>query len=83
MTYNSMLTTLTSIPKHAAYCQGTESLALRRLKIVQGANEDIAEVEKQLDKGQIEQAIEIAKDKLNEPMTQDVAVVLGRAQVTI
>jgi len=35
------------------------------LRIVQDANGDIAEVEKQLDEGQIEQAIVIAKDELS------------------
>ncbi|KAI9445273.1 ETC complex I subunit conserved region-domain-containing protein [Lactarius indigo] len=64
-TYESTLTALSSIPEHAAYRQGTESLTLRKLKIVQDAKGDVAEVEKQLDEGQIEQAIEIAKDELN------------------
>ncbi|KAH8998896.1 ETC complex I subunit conserved region-domain-containing protein [Lactarius hatsudake] len=64
-TYESTLTALSSIPEHAAYRQGTESLTLRKLKIVQDANGDVAEVEKQLDEGQIEQAIEAAKDELN------------------
>src|SRR6266404_2342200 len=63
-TYESTLTALSSIPEHAAYRQGTEALTLRKLKIVQDANGDIAKVEKQLDEGQIEQAIEIAKDEL-------------------
>jgi NADH dehydrogenase (ubiquinone) 1 alpha subcomplex subunit 5 len=64
-TYESTLTALSSIPEHAAYRQGTESLILRKLKIVQDAKGDIAEVERQLDEGQIEEAIEIAKDELN------------------
>ena len=64
-TYESTLTALSSIPEHAAYRQGAESLTLRKLKIVQDANGDVAEVEKQLDEGQIEQAIEIAKDEFN------------------
>lgn len=64
-TYESTLTALSSIPEHAAYRQGTESLILRKLKIVQDASGDIAQVEKQLDEGEIEQAIEIAKDELN------------------
>ena len=63
-TYESTLTALTSIPEHAAYRQGAEALTSKRLKIVQDANGDIAEVEKQLDEGQIEQAIAIAKDEL-------------------
>ena len=63
-TYESTLTALSSIPKHAAYRQGAEALALRKLKIVQDANGDVAQAEKQLDEGQIEQAIAIAKDEL-------------------
>ncbi|KAN0135716.1 ETC complex I subunit conserved region domain containing protein [Lactarius tabidus] len=64
-TYESTLTALSSIPEHAVYRQGAESLTLRKLKIVQEAKGDIAEVERQLDEGQIEEAIEIAKDELN------------------
>lgn len=63
-TYESTLSALSSIPKHAAYRQGAEALTLRKLKIVQDANGDVAQVEKQLDEGQIEQAIAIAKDEL-------------------
>lgn len=64
-TYESTLSALSSIPEHAAYRQGAEALTLRKLKIVQDANGDIAEVERQLDEGQIEQAITIAKDELS------------------
>jgi len=64
-TYESTLAALSSIPEHAAYRQGAQALTLRKLKIVQDANGDIAEVEKQLDEGQIEQAIVIAKDELS------------------
>ncbi|KAI0257631.1 Ndufa5, NADH-ubiquinone oxidoreductase subunit [Lactifluus subvellereus] len=64
-TYESTLSALSSIPEHAAYRQGTEALTLRKLKIVQDANGDVAEVERQLDQGQIEQAIAIAKDELS------------------
>jgi len=39
-----------------------ESVILRKLKIVQDAKGDIAEVERQLDEGQIEEAIDIAKE---------------------
>ncbi len=63
-TYESTLAAFSSIPQHAAYRQGAEALTLRKLKIVQDANGDIAQVEKQLDEGQIEQAILIAKDEL-------------------
>ena len=63
-TYESTLAALSSIPAHAAYRQGAEALTLRKLKIVQDASGDVAQVEKQLDEGQIEQAIAIAKDEL-------------------
>jgi len=64
-TYESTLTALSSIPEHAAYRQGAEALTIRKLKIVQGANGDIAQAEKQLDEGPIEQSIVIAKDELS------------------
>jgi NADH dehydrogenase (ubiquinone) 1 alpha subcomplex subunit 5 len=64
-TYESTLAALSSIPEHAAYRQGAQALTLRKLKIVQDANGDIAEVEKQLDEGQIEQAIAIAQDEFS------------------
>jgi NADH dehydrogenase (ubiquinone) 1 alpha subcomplex subunit 5 len=64
-TYESTLAALSSIPAHAAYRQGTEALTLKKLKIVQAANGDVAQVEKQLDEGEIEQAITIAKDELS------------------
>ena len=63
-TYESTLSALSSIPEHAAYRQGAEALTLKKLKIVQDANGDVAQVEKQLDEGQIEQAIAIANDEL-------------------
>jgi NADH dehydrogenase (ubiquinone) 1 alpha subcomplex subunit 5 len=64
-TYESTLTALSNIPEHAAYRQGAEALTSKKLKIVQGANGDVAEIEKRLDEGQIEQAIVIAKDELS------------------
>ena len=36
-----------------------------KLKIVEGANGDIDAAEKQLDEGQIEESIDIAKDELS------------------
>ena len=63
-TYESTLAALSSIPEHAAYRQGAEAFTSRKLKIVQDANGDVAQVEKQLDEGQIEQAMLIAKDEL-------------------
>jgi NADH dehydrogenase (ubiquinone) 1 alpha subcomplex subunit 5 len=41
-----------------------EALTQNKLKIVQDAKGDIAAVEKQLDEGQIEEALEVAQDEL-------------------
>jgi NADH dehydrogenase (ubiquinone) 1 alpha subcomplex subunit 5 len=46
------------------YRQSVEALTQNKLTIVQGANGDIAAVEKQLDEGQIEEALDVAKDEL-------------------
>jgi len=63
-TYESILTLLASIPSTSVYRQGVEALTQRKLKIVQGANGDIAAVEKQLAEGQIEEALNIASNEL-------------------
>lgn len=63
-TYNSTLSVLASIPPTSVYRQGVEALTKHKLNIVQGANGDIASVEKQLDEGQIEESLDIAKDEL-------------------
>ncbi|TFY81584.1 hypothetical protein EWM64_g2437 [Hericium alpestre] len=64
-TYESTLTALSALPETSVYRQGTEVLILRKLNIVQGAGGNIAEVEKQLDEGQVEEALMIAKDELS------------------
>jgi NADH dehydrogenase (ubiquinone) 1 alpha subcomplex subunit 5 len=64
-TYESTLTQLSSIPQTSVYRQSVEALTQRKLKIVQGANGDIATVEKQLDEGQIEESLDIASDELS------------------
>ncbi|KAG1825989.1 NADH2 dehydrogenase [Suillus subaureus] len=63
-TYNSTLSVLASIPPTSVYRQGVEALTKHKLNIVQGANGDIASVEKQLDEGQIEESLDIANDEL-------------------
>ncbi|GLB36189.1 putative ETC complex I subunit conserved region [Lyophyllum shimeji] len=63
-TYESTLAVLSSIPPSSVYRQGVEALTLRKLKIVQGANGNIAAVEKQLEEGQIEESLDIASDEL-------------------
>ncbi|KAG6845812.1 hypothetical protein H0H87_003867 [Tephrocybe sp. NHM501043] len=63
-TYEQTLQVLASIPQSSVYRQGVEALTLRKLNIVQNANGDIAAVEKQLDDGQIEEALDVASDEL-------------------
>lgn len=63
-TYRITLSALSSIPLTSVYRQGVEALTKHKLDIVQGANGDIANVEKQLDEGQIEESLDIAKDEL-------------------
>jgi NADH dehydrogenase (ubiquinone) 1 alpha subcomplex subunit 5 len=63
-TYESTLTVLSSVPLASVYRQGVEALTRRKLQIVQGANGDIAAVEKQLAEGQIEESLDIAQDEL-------------------
>ncbi|EMD41832.1 hypothetical protein CERSUDRAFT_110397 [Gelatoporia subvermispora B] len=64
-TYESTLTKLSSIPATSVYRQGVEALTRHKLNIVQTANGNIAEVEKQLDEGQIEEVLDVAKDELS------------------
>lgn len=64
-TYQATLSVLSSIPSTSVYRQGVEALTKHKLNIVQGANGDIAAVEKQLDEGQIEESLDIAQDELN------------------
>lgn len=63
-TYESTLATLSSIPQTSVYRQGVEALTHRKLKIVQNANGDISAAERELDEGQIEEALDIASDEL-------------------
>lgn len=63
-TYKSTLSALSAIPKTSVYRQGVEALTQHKLKIVEGVNGDIGAAEQQLDEGQIEQSIDIAKDEL-------------------
>ena len=63
-TYQSTLSALSSIPSTSVYRHGVEALTKHKLNIVQGANGDIVAVEKQLDEGQIEESLDIAKDEL-------------------
>ncbi|KAI0732359.1 NADH2 dehydrogenase [Fomitopsis betulina] len=64
-TYKSTLEKLSVIPETSVYRQGVEAFTKHKLNIVQAANGDIAEVEKQLDEGHIEDSLDVAKDELN------------------
>lgn len=64
-TYKQTLSTISSIPKTSVYRQGVEALTQRKLNIIEAANGDVATVEQQLDEGQIELSIDIAKDELS------------------
>lgn len=64
-TYKATLLRLTSLPEASAYRQGAEALTQRKLNIVQGVNGDVHAAERELEDGQIEEAIKIAQDELN------------------
>jgi NADH dehydrogenase (ubiquinone) 1 alpha subcomplex subunit 5 len=63
-TYETTLSLASSIPATSVYRQSVEALTQNKLKIVQDANGDIAAVERQLDEGQIEEALHVAEDEL-------------------
>ncbi len=63
-TYESTLSALSSIPASSVYRQGVEALTQRKLKIVEASNGNVEAVEKKLDEGHIEEALDIAKDEL-------------------
>jgi NADH dehydrogenase (ubiquinone) 1 alpha subcomplex subunit 5 len=63
--YESTLNLLSTIPETSVYRQGVESLMKSKLAIVREANGDVATVEKKLDEGLIEQALDVAKDELS------------------
>ncbi|KIK28504.1 hypothetical protein PISMIDRAFT_91364 [Pisolithus microcarpus 441] len=63
-TYESTLSTLSTIPQTSVYRQSVEALTKHKLDIVKSANGDIGTVERQLDEGQIEESLDIAKDEL-------------------
>jgi NADH dehydrogenase (ubiquinone) 1 alpha subcomplex subunit 5 len=62
--YHSTLKALESLPSTSVYRQGVESITQHKLKIVEAAGTNIALAEKQLDEGQIEEAIDVASDEL-------------------
>lgn len=63
-TYEATLSLASTIPATSVYRRSVEALTQNKLKIVQDAKGDITAVEKQLDEGQIEEALHVAKDEL-------------------
>ena len=64
LTYEATLAAAASIPTTSVYRQSVEALTQNKLKVLEGANGDIELVEKQLDEGQIEEALAVAEDEL-------------------
>jgi NADH dehydrogenase (ubiquinone) 1 alpha subcomplex subunit 5 len=63
-TYKSTLSVISTFPQESVYRQATEALLKHRTAIVEKAAGDVAAVEKELDAGQIEQVLDVAKDEL-------------------
>jgi NADH dehydrogenase (ubiquinone) 1 alpha subcomplex subunit 5 len=64
-TYESTLSTLSSIPQTSVYRQSVEALVQNKLNIIKNANGNVAAAEQQLNEGQIEEALDIAADELS------------------
>jgi len=64
-TYESTLSVLSAVPQTSVYRQSAEALTRHKLNIVKGVNGDIAQAEKRLNEGQIEESLEIAVDELS------------------
>jgi len=64
-TYESTLSTLSSIPQTSVYRQSVEALVRNKLNIVKNANGDVTAAEQGLNEGQIEEALDIAGDELS------------------
>ena len=63
-TYESTLSTISSIPQTSVYRQSVEALVRNKLSIVKNASGDVAAAEQGLNEGQIEEALDIATDEL-------------------
>ncbi|KAH9937655.1 NADH2 dehydrogenase [Fomitopsis serialis] len=64
-TYQTTLERLSAIPETSVYRQGVEALTRHKLNIVQASGGNVAEVEKQLDEGHIEESLDVATDEMN------------------
>ncbi|KAJ9121594.1 hypothetical protein QFC22_002213 [Naganishia vaughanmartiniae] len=62
-TYKSTLSTLSQIPAESVYRQATEAILKQRVAIIEKANGDVEAVERELDAGQIEEVLLVAKDE--------------------
>lgn len=62
-TYKSTLSLLSQLPAESVYRQATEAVLKQRAAIIEKANGDVEAVERELDAGQIEQVILVAKDE--------------------
>jgi NADH dehydrogenase (ubiquinone) 1 alpha subcomplex subunit 5 len=64
-TYESTLSLLSSLPASSVYRQSVEALTQRKLNLVRYATPDggVAAVERALDEGQIEEALDAAGDE--------------------
>jgi NADH dehydrogenase (ubiquinone) 1 alpha subcomplex subunit 5 len=62
--YESTLTALSAVPQTSVYRQSAEALTRHKLNIVKGVNGDVAQAEKRLNEGQIEESLQIAADEL-------------------
>lgn len=63
--YESTLSALSAVPQTSVYRQSAEALTRHKLNIVKSVNGDIAQAEKQLNEGQIEESLGIATDELS------------------
>jgi NADH dehydrogenase (ubiquinone) 1 alpha subcomplex subunit 5 len=62
-TYKSTLSVLSQIPAESVYRQATEAILKQRVAIIEKANGDVEAVEREMDAGQIEQVLQVAKDE--------------------
>jgi NADH dehydrogenase (ubiquinone) 1 alpha subcomplex subunit 5 len=64
-TYQTTLARISEIPSSSIYRQSVEALAQHKLKLIQDAKGDVAAIERALDDGQIEEALDVAQDELS------------------
>lgn len=62
-TYKSTLSLLSQLPAESVYRQATEAILKQRAAVIEKANGDVEAVERELDAGQIEQVLQVAKDE--------------------